>query len=246
MATERFIPVDRSEGSRSRISFTRPFRAGHRQSEGSVLRPGRASRASGNATFSPDGQRVEECAVLKDHGDFLADDLELRFVVVGDVFAGHDHPARVRLQKSHDVMERDRFAHTAAAEDADRLPGLDIEADVVEDAVVSKGLGDVFEFDVERTCLLLPPSGLAAPARLPDDKCRRARCAQTRRADAASSTARRQSSGVFTLRNMLTVKPRARQSFSSTARTLIEGKAHRSCSSCSARAACAWDANSRR
>ena len=61
---------------------------------------------------------------------------------------GDDHAARIGLEKSHDVMQRDRFAHAAAPQNADRLGGQHVEVDVVEHDVVAERLGDVAEFDV--------------------------------------------------------------------------------------------------
>jgi hypothetical protein len=48
------------------------------------------------------------------------------------------------------VMQRDRFAHAAAAQDADGLSRQDVEADVFKYATVSEGLGDVAKLDVGR------------------------------------------------------------------------------------------------
>ena len=86
--------------------------------------------------------------VLEDDRHFLADALQIFFAVVGDVFVGHDHPAGIRLEKSHDVHQRDRLAHAAAAQNANCLSGHHAEADVVEHAIVAKGLGDILELDV--------------------------------------------------------------------------------------------------
>ena len=87
-------------------------------------------------------------SVLKDHGDFLADCLQLLFGVVGNVLAGDDDASGVRFEKAHDVMQRDRFAHAAAAQDADGFAGQDVEADAIEHDVVAEGFGDFVEFDV--------------------------------------------------------------------------------------------------
>ena len=69
-----------------------------------------------------DRKRVEECAVLEDHGDFFADALHL-FRVIGDVLVSDNDTTGIGLQKSHDVVQRNRFADAAAPEDATVSPG---------------------------------------------------------------------------------------------------------------------------
>src|SRR5262249_41846100 len=69
------------------------------------------------------GQRIEQSATLKDHSDFLADTLEVLFAVIGDVFVGDDNSARVRLEKSENMLQRYGFSHAAAAENADCFGG---------------------------------------------------------------------------------------------------------------------------
>src|ERR1051326_762032 len=94
-----------------------------------------------------DSERIKERAVLEHHGDFLADVLKLRFGVIGDVFESHDDAALIGLEKAHDVMQRNRFAHAAAAQDAERLAGIDLEAYVLKHAMVAKRFIDVLELD---------------------------------------------------------------------------------------------------
>ena len=43
------------------------------------------------------------------------------FGIIGDVFVRHNDPAGIRLEKSHNVLQRDGFADAAAPQDADRL-----------------------------------------------------------------------------------------------------------------------------
>ncbi len=71
-------------------------------------------------------------------------------VVVGDVLAGNDDASRVGLEKSHDVMQRNRLAHAATSEDADGFGGQHVEVDVVEHDIVAESFGDVAKFDVGR------------------------------------------------------------------------------------------------
>ena len=87
---------------------------------------------------------------MKHHRDFLADQFELLFVVVGDVLAGNDDASGVGLEEAHDVMQGDGLAHAAASENADRFRGHNIEVDVIENDIVAEGLRDVAEFDVGR------------------------------------------------------------------------------------------------
>ena len=73
---------------------------------------------------------------------------QLIFGPIGDVLAGDEHAPRVRPQKSHDMLQRDRFSHAAAPHDDARLAVVHEEADVVEHQVIAKRLADVAEFDV--------------------------------------------------------------------------------------------------
>jgi len=103
--------------------------------------------AQGKGHVLAHGERVEERPVLEDHGDFLANALQLFLAVVGDVLLGHDDAPRVRLEEAHDVVQRHRLPYPAASQDADRLAGQGVEADVIEDPVFAEGLGDVLELD---------------------------------------------------------------------------------------------------
>ena len=95
-----------------------------------------------------DRERIKQGAGLKDHGDAAANLHQAVFGPIGDVFAGDDHAALVGLEKAHDVLERYRFAHAAAAHDDAGLSGIDEEADVVEDQMIVEGLRNVAKFDV--------------------------------------------------------------------------------------------------
>ena len=76
--------------------------------------------------------------------------LHLLFRVVGDVLPGDDDASGVGLEEPHDVVQRDRFTHAAAAEDADGLGGHHVETDVLEHLLVAERLGDVAKLDVGR------------------------------------------------------------------------------------------------
>ena len=81
---------------------------------------------------------------------FLRIMFQLLLGVIGDVLSGDDHAPGIRLEESHDVMQRHRFAHAAAPQNAYRLRRQHVEADVVEHDVVAKRLGDVAKLDVGR------------------------------------------------------------------------------------------------
>ncbi len=107
-----------------------------------------AALAQGKRHVLADRQRIEERPVLKDHGDLLADALQLLLGIVSDVFVGHPDASAVRLEKAHDVMERNRFSHAASPQDADRLAGHHVEAHVIQHHLAAKGLRDALELDV--------------------------------------------------------------------------------------------------
>ncbi len=66
-----------------------------------------------------------------------------------NVGVGNDHLAAIRLQEPHDMPERDRFPDSASSDDGQRLAGIDIEADVLQDWA-AEGLVDVSKLDVVR------------------------------------------------------------------------------------------------
>ena len=76
--------------------------------------------------------------------------LHLVFGVVADLLAGDVDLAGVGLEEAHDVLEGYGFADAAAAEDAEGLPGIDVEAYFIEHDQVSEGLGDFIEGNVRR------------------------------------------------------------------------------------------------
>src|SRR5207249_11570714 len=66
-------------------------------------------------------QRVEQCAILKDLCDFLADRGQLLLGVVGYVLERNDHAAGVWLENTHDVVRRPGSTYAAASQDAEYL-----------------------------------------------------------------------------------------------------------------------------
>ena len=96
----------------------------------------------------PDCERIKQRSGLKHHRHFAADFRELRFVPVRDVFAGDDHAAGVRLKEAHDVFERHRLAHAAAAHDHDGLAVIHEKADIVEHNVLVKRFRHAAKLDV--------------------------------------------------------------------------------------------------
>jgi hypothetical protein len=83
MATERFIPVERSEQTVDNLI--------------NLLFGKLPLFAQGEGHVFTNRQRIEQRPVLEHHGDFLSDFFQLHFVVVGDVLAGDNDPARIRL-----------------------------------------------------------------------------------------------------------------------------------------------------
>jgi hypothetical protein len=73
---------------------------------------------------------------LKNHGDAASDLSEAVFGPPGDVIAGNDDTSSVRLEETHDVLERYRFADAAAAHDDAGLTRIHEEADAIEDEVI--------------------------------------------------------------------------------------------------------------
>ena len=77
-----------------------------------------------------DGERVEQRAGLEHHSHFLANAPQFRLGEIRDIFMRHDHPPAVRFQKTHDVRQRYRLAHAAAADDRHRLPGVHVKVGI--------------------------------------------------------------------------------------------------------------------
>ena len=65
-----------------------------------------------------------------------------------DVFSGDENLSGVGLEEAHDLLQRDRFADAAAAEDAECLPRENEEADIIEDDEAAEGFRDVLEGDI--------------------------------------------------------------------------------------------------
>ena len=71
---------------------------------------------------------------------------------MGDVLAINENLPGVRLEKPHNGMQRDRFTHTTAAQDAERFPIAHIETHIVKHAVLSERFADMLELDVGTGC----------------------------------------------------------------------------------------------
>ena len=76
MATERFMPVERSEGSRSSMPATPTISSRPRTICWIWSSCEVAALAQGEGDVFADGDGVEERAVLEDHGDLAADLLQ--------------------------------------------------------------------------------------------------------------------------------------------------------------------------
>ena len=83
-------------------------------------------------------QGIEERAVLKDHGDSLADAAHTLFVQIGNLLAFDANGALIRLEEAHQHAQGDRLAHAAAAQDAEGLAAIHIEAHVLQNRAAIK------------------------------------------------------------------------------------------------------------
>src|SRR5581483_8821096 len=86
--------------------------------------------------------------ILKYHGDFLADLGQLLLGVIRDVLKGYDDAPGVGLEKAYDVVQRNRFPYSASAQDAQGFSRHHEEADVVENAVLTKRFADFLKLDI--------------------------------------------------------------------------------------------------
>ena len=144
------------------------------------------------------GERIKKCAVLENHGDFLAYVFKLRLVVIRDVLKGHDHTAFIRLEEAHDVMQGDRFAHAAAPENAERFTGIHLEAHILKHAMVAERFVNVPELDVRLVAFRVWVMLLVAHVSRPEKRRR----------------ARSMSSGVFRFSSISALKANRRSSAS--------------------------------
>ena len=102
----------------------------------------------GKRDVLPDRKRIKQRSRLENHGDAAANFYQALFRPVGNVLAGHNDAARIGLEKTHNMLQGDRFSHAAAAHDDAGLARIDEEAHAVEHHVPVEGLGDVLKFDV--------------------------------------------------------------------------------------------------
>src|SRR4029077_4415343 len=153
-------------------------------------------------------ERVKERAVLEHHGHFFANMLELQLGVVRDVLKGNNHTPRVRLEEAHDVMERNRFTYTAAAQNTKSLAGIDLKAYVFQDFMIAEGFIDVLKLNVRQVPLRRWMVGMFAHVSWPEKRRR----------------ARGRSSGVFRFSNISAAKANWRSSDSLITSVLSLGK----------------------
>ncbi len=62
---------------------------------------------------------------MKNHRDALTNLLHAVFTEIGNLPALDLDQARIRLEEAHENAQRNGLAHTAAAENAERLPAVD-------------------------------------------------------------------------------------------------------------------------
>jgi nitrate/nitrite transport system ATP-binding protein len=91
--------------------------------------------------------RVEECAVLEDVADPVAELRQLLPLEPVDVEPVHQHLPRVRLDQPDDVLEQDALAGARGSEERDRLAVLHHEVHAVQDDLVAELLPDAAKLD---------------------------------------------------------------------------------------------------
>ena len=100
--------------------------------------------------------RIEQRSVLKDHRHLAAHLLQLlraRSTPAMSWPPRNRHLAAVRLQETHDDLERHRFPHSASSQDAQRLARLNREAHILQHYKITKRLANVFESDVRNASM---------------------------------------------------------------------------------------------
>ena len=96
-----------------------------------------------------DGERVEQRGELEDVADARAQRVQLAPRQLGHVEAVDPDLARVGLEQSDDVLDRDRLSGARVADDDHRLALGDVEGEALEDALGAEGFVDVDELDHE-------------------------------------------------------------------------------------------------
>ena len=92
-------------------------------------------------------ERIEERAVLENHGHSLANGLHAFFGESCDLLTLDANGARIRLEEAHQHAQRHRFAYAAAAQNAEGLAAIHCEAHVLKNGPAIKGDGHMVEGD---------------------------------------------------------------------------------------------------
>jgi hypothetical protein len=98
-----------------------------------------------------DRHGVEEGAPLEDHPVALADAVQLAPAQARDLGAVHRDRPRVGAEQSDEVLEQDRLAAAAPADDHHDLAGGDVEIDAAQDRLAAEALVEVLDPDHGRT-----------------------------------------------------------------------------------------------
>ena len=110
-----------------------------------------AGQAQGHGDVVGDGLRGQQVEVLEDHPDALAETAQAFGVEGGDVFALDQDAAAAGLLEAVDQAQQGALAGTGMADQAENLPGLDVQAGRLQGGDFptgnSIGLVDVVEFD---------------------------------------------------------------------------------------------------
>ncbi len=132
MATARLRPVERLAGKSVRhiLGAHHVDQAFHNLNHLVFGQPAPLAQRKGD--ILPHAHRVEQRAVLEDHRDALADGVHALFVEAGDLLALEPNRPRIGLEKAHQQAQGHRFAHAAAAQDAQRLSALNLKAHILK------------------------------------------------------------------------------------------------------------------
>src|SRR5712671_1549414 len=117
------------------------------------------------------GQRIKERAGLKHHGDFAANLGKLFLAEMGDVLAINENLPGVRLEKSHDVFQRNGFAHAAAPHNDAGFAALHGEAHAIKHRSAVKAFAYVAKLKIIWNLATAYLAFVAADRNFPHERC---------------------------------------------------------------------------
>ena len=99
-----------------------------------------------------DGERVEQCAFLKDHADSCAHGEELLFRHRGDFIAEKPNAAGVGVQQSVGQLEQHALTHAGRSQQNSRFSRGDLEGDIAQNWWSIKRDGNVLKRQDRLVC----------------------------------------------------------------------------------------------